>query len=83
MYLEIIELSIKHGCFDKVFGKFDDTQEYKYVPNPPEMFALYQGWEDIDTRYKEVLTNVKKAIFDSLPLWSIYDSSFTMETKPE
>lgn len=87
LYLVIIELSIKHNCFDKVFGKFDTAQEYKYVPNPPEMFALYQGWEDIDTRYKEVLTNVKKAILkntlDSLPVWTIYDTSFTMETKPE
>ena len=84
LYLEIIELSIKHGCFDKVFGKFDTAQEYKYVPNPPEMFALYQGWEDIDARYKEVLANVKKAILkntlDSLPVWSIYDTSFTLKT---
>ena len=87
LYLEIIQLAIKHHCFERVFGNFDNSQERLYVPYSPEMFILYRDWDTIDARYKEVLANVKKAILnntlDSLPTWSVYDTFFTMETKPE
>lgn len=84
LYLEIIQLAIKHDCFDKVFGNYNNSQEQHCVPNPPEMFAIFEGWDDIDARYKAILSNVKKAFLnntlDTLPLWSIYDSSFTLKT---
>ncbi|NBK99607.1 MAG: hypothetical protein EOM50_16645 [Erysipelotrichia bacterium] len=86
LYLEIIQLSIKHSCFEKVFGNYDNSEEQLYIPNSPQMFTFYQGWDDIDARYTAILSNVKKAILsntlDSLPLWSIYDSIFTSQTVP-
>lgn len=85
LYLEIIQLAIKHHCFEKIFGKFDNSQEGLYVPYPPEMFILYRDWDSIDARYKEVLANVKKAILsntlDSLPTWSVYDTFFNLQTE--
>lgn len=87
LYLEIIQLAIKHDCFEKVFGNYDNSQEQCYVPNPPEMFAIFEGWDDIDVRYKAVLSNIKKAFLsntlDSLPLWSTYEPIFTMKTNPK
>ena len=86
LYLEIIQLAIKHDCFDKTFGNGHNSQEQIYIPNHPQLFALYQGWDEIDARYKAVLSNVKKTFLnntlDALPLWSIYDSSFTLKTVP-
>jgi len=87
LYLEIIELSIKQGLFEKAFGDEDNTVEHIYVPNHPWLFACYHPFEEVELRYKEVLESIRNAFvnntLDALPLWSVYDGCFTMETKPE
>lgn len=86
LYLEIIELSIKQGVFEKTFGDEENTIEHIYVPSHPWLFACYHQFEEIEIRYKEVLENIRNAFLNNtlekLPLWSVYDGHFTMETMP-
>jgi hypothetical protein len=78
-YFEIIKLSIEKNCYDKTFGN-PDIEEFCYVPQHPELFSCYQGWEEVEKKYINVLLEVKNAFLtntlNDLPLWSIYDSSF-------
>lgn len=85
IYLEIIKLSIEHECFDKTFGNPNLSEDFamKYVPNPPELFSAYQGWEAVQEQYIKILTEVKNSFLNNslekLPLWSVYDTAFTVE----
>lgn len=85
LYLEIIGLSIKQGLFEKAFGDENNTIEQIYVPNHPWLFACYHPFEEVELRYQEVLETVRDAFLnntlDALPLWSIYEGNFTMDTQ--
>jgi hypothetical protein len=68
MYFEILELSIKKGCYDSIFKYVGniDTKVYNYsaIPKAPISKNVYNKDNNIFKNYENILINVKELLID-------------------
>lgn len=68
MYFEILELSIKKGCYDSIFKYVGniDTKVYNYsaIPKAPISKNVYNKDNNIFKNYENILINVKEILIN-------------------